>query len=590
VKPPGEDVPPFERRLFDPERRISRIGGGSLGGKAAGLVTAARILEARRADVEVPGLSLDVPALCAVTTSVFDAFLDRNGLRPLVAEEPSDEVIALAFQKATLPAERLGDLRAVAEDARVPLACRSSSALEDALGRPFAGVYGTKMIPGNQPDVAGRFKSLVDAVKFVFATTFFHEARAYRRAAGPLPEDERMAVVVQEVVGRRHADRFYPDLSGVARSYSFYPVGPAEPREGVVDLALGLGKTIVDGGACWSFSPAHPKRPPPVGSVRDLLDVTQSAFWAVNVGPPPPYDPMTETEHLVHAPLADAESDGTLRLAASTYDPESDRLVPGTGRPGPRVLDFAPILHWGELPLVAAVRKLLAVCEEEIGAPVEIEFALSLPPGRPARLGFLQVRPLLVSGETVEVNADDLASPLAVVASAAALGNGRQEVVDVVYVEPGSFEARRTPAIAGEIEALNRALVEAGRPYLLVGFGRWGSTDPWLGIPVRWDQIAGARGIVEATLPQMSPEPSQGSHFFHNLTSFSVLYFTVPRDAPRAVDWAWLEDQETVARTEHVRHVRTKAPLELLVDGRSRRGVVRARGAGEDERTAPEDA
>jgi len=572
----ADDVPRFDRKLFDPARRISRIGTGSLGGKARGLVAAARILNARRADLDLAGLTLDVPALCVLATSVFDAFLDRNGLREALDEEPSDQAVALAFQRATLPAEWLGDLRSVADDARVPLACRSSSALEDTLGRPFAGVYGTKMIPGNQPDVASRFKSLIDAVKFVFASTFFHEARAYRRAAGELREPEKMAVVVQEVVGCRHGERFYPDISGVARSWNFYPVGPAEPREGVVDLALGLGKTIVDGGVCWSFSPAHPKLPPPVGSVRDLLDATQSRFWAVNVGPPPPYDPMAETEFLVESGLAEAEVDGTLRHAASTYDADSDRLVPGTGRPGPRVLDFAPTLVWNELPLVAALRRLLAVCEEELRAQVEIEFALSLPPGQPARFGFLQVRPLLVSGDAVEVEEQELRAPTTVVASMAALGNGRHEVRDVVYVEPGTFEARLTPGIATEIEALNRTLVEAGRPYLLIGFGRWGSTDPWLGIPVRWDQISGARGIVEATLPQMNPEPSQGSHFFHNLQSFSVLYFTVPLDSTRAVDWTWLASQETVTRTEHVRHVRTETPLVLRVDGRSRRGVVTA--------------
>ena len=570
------EIPSFERSLFDPARRISRIGTGSLGGKAQGLVAAARILSSRRSDLELPGLALDVPALCVLATSVFDAFLDRNALRPMLEEEPSDQTLALAFQRATLPAEWLGDLRSVADDARVPLACRSSSALEDALGRPFAGVYGTKMIPGNQPDVSGRFKSLTDAVKFVFASSFFHEARAYRRAAGDLPEPEKMAVVVQEVVGRRHGERFYPDISGVARSWNFYPVGPAEPREGVVDLALGLGKTIVDGGACWSFSPAHPKLPPPVGSVRDLLDATQSRFWAVSVGPPPPYDPMAETEYLVEPGLAEAEADGTLRYAASTYDADSDRLVPGTGRPGPRVLDFAPTLVWNELPLVPALRQLLAVCEGELRAPVEIEFALSLPPGQPARFGFLQVRPLLISGEAVEVAEDELGAPTTVVASTAALGNGRHEVRDVVYVEPGSFEARLTPAIAAEIEGLNRTLVEAGRPYLLIGFGRWGSADPWLGIPVRWDQIAGARGIVEAALPHMNPEPSQGSHFFHNLQSCLVLYFTVPIDSARAVDWSWLASQETVTRTEHVRHVRTQPPLVLRVDGRSRRGVVMA--------------
>jgi hypothetical protein len=221
------------------------------------------------------------------------------------------------------------------------------------------------------------------------------------------------------------------------------------------------------------------------------------------------------------------------------------------------------------------------VCEEELRAPVEIEFALSLPPAEPARLGFLQVRPLLVSGEAVEVAEDELVAPTTVVASTAALGNGRHEVRDVVYVEPRTFEARLTPGMATEIEAHNRALVEAGRPYLLIGFGRWGSTDPWLGIPVRWDQIAGALGIVEARLPQMNPEPSQGSHFFHNLTSFSVLYFTVPPHASRGVDWGWLARQEEVARTEHVRHVRTETPLVLRVDGRSRRGVARPHGRAE---------
>jgi hypothetical protein len=220
------------------------------------------------------------------------------------------------------------------------------------------------------------------------------------------------------------------------------------------------------------------------------------------------------------------------------------------------------------------LRRLLAACAEELEAPVEIEFALSLSPGRPARLGFLQVRPLLVSHDAVEVPEDELASPLALVASASALGNGRQEMQDVVYVDPESFEGRNTSAIASEIELLDRALVEAGRPYLLIGFGRWGSSDPWLGIPVRWDQIAGARAIVEATLPQMNPEPSQGSHFFHNLQSFAVLYFTVALQSGRAVDFGWLARQETVARTEHVRHVRTPSPLDVRVDGRSRRGVV----------------
>jgi hypothetical protein len=567
------EIPRFARRFFDPSRRLSRIGNGPLGGKATGLVTAAAVLRTRADELRLPALEADVPALVVLAADAFSAFLDRNDLRALLAEEPADETLALAFRQATLPAEWLGDLRAVAEDARCPLAVRSSSVLEDALGRPFAGVYGTKMIPGNQPDADSRFRSLVDAVKFVYATTFFREARAYRRAAGVVEAEERMAVLVQEVVGRRHHERFYPDLSGVARSWSFYPSGPAEPREGVVLLALGLGKTIVDGGACWSFSPAHPRRPPPAASARDLANATQSTFWAVGVGPPPPYDPMAETEYLVRPGLAEAEADGTLLHAASTYDPGSDRLVPGLSRPGPRVLDFAPLLHRAEIPLVEALRRLLAFSEDALAAPVEIEFAVTIPPGRAARLGFLQVRPLLVSHEETTVEPGDLEGPGVVVASSSALGNGVREVRDVVFVERAAFEGRLTPAIALEVESVNRGLVDEARPYLLVGFGRWGSADPWLGIPVRWDQIAGACAIVETTLPQMSPEPSQGSHFFHNLSSFEVLYFTVPGET-KGIDWGWLEGQEVVARTDHVRHVRVARPLVMRVDGRARRGVI----------------
>ncbi len=446
--------------------------------------------------------------------------------------------------------------------------------LEDALGRPFAGVYGTKMIPGNQGDTDARFRALADALKFAFASAFSPSARAYQRAAGVLPEPERMAVVVQEVVGVRHGERFYPDLSGVARSYSFYPVGPALPEEGVVDLAVGLGKTIVDGGLCWTFSPAHPRVGPPVASARDRVRTTQSELWALNLGKPPRYDPMMETEYLTRASLAEAEADGTLRYAASTYDADSDRLSPGLSRPGPRVLDFAPIVVWNELPLVPALRKIMAACEDELSLPVEIEFALSLPLRGPGRLGLLQVRPLVVSHEDVAIDDAEVAGPRALVVSDAALGNGRHEMRDVVYVEPASFEARLTPTIADEIERLDRSLREDGRPYLLIGFGRWGSSDPWLGIPVRWDQIAGARGIVEATLPQMNTEPSQGTHFFHNLSSFGVLYFTVAHDRGRGVDWGWLERQETAARTDHVRHVRTREPLVAKADGRRRLGVV----------------
>jgi hypothetical protein len=326
---------------------------------------------------------------------------------------------------------------------------------------------------------------------------------------------------------------------------------------------------------CWTFSPARPRATAPFASARDRVKATQTEFWAVRVGSPPPYDPMSEVEFLVQADLGAAERDGALRWLASTYDPASDRLWPGIGRTGARVLDFAPLLVDEELPLAETVRFLLSQCEDELGAPVEIEFALSMRLRQPARFGLLQVRPLFVSSEIVDLEAEAPARSRSVVVSEPALGNGRRLVEDVIYVAPDRFEAAATPEIARELEGLNRALLDAGRNCLLVGFGRWGSSDPWLGIPVRWDQISSARAIVEAALPGMTKEPSQGSHFFHNLSSFAVLYLTVATGEQEAIDWEFLAAQPEVAATAHVRHVRCRQPLEVAVDGRSRRGVVR---------------
>lgn len=569
------DLPRFARDLFDPQRRQSRIGGGSLGGKALGLVRAREALAGLEGGPDASALEVDVPALVVLGTGFFERFVAANDLERLVGEEADDREIADAFHRAPIPADLVGDLRALAESARVPLAVRSSSALEDALGEPFAGVYGTKMIPGDQPDAAGRFRALSDAVKFVWASTLFAEARAYRAATSSRDAAERMAVVIQEVVGRRRGNRFYPDLSGVARSYSFYPPPGARPEDGALDLALGLGKTIVDGERCWTLSPARPTAPAPFASSRELLDSTQSGFWAIRVGAPPPYDPLTETEFLVRADLAAAEADGALALAASTYDPAADAVRPGIGRRGPRVIDFGPLLRFGEVPLVATVRRLLSACERELGAPVEIEFALTTRIGRPPRLGFLQVRPLMVSAEEVELDDEELAAPGTLLSTGLASGNGRRRFEDVLWVDPEGFEPRHLPTVAAEVERLNRDLVAEDREYLLAGFGRWGSVDPWLGPPVRWDQIAGARAIVEAGIEGFRPEASQGSHFFHNLSSFGVLYLSLPPGTEAEPFWRLLADAPEVARGERVRHARLRSPVEVAVDGRSRRGVVR---------------
>ncbi len=578
------DVPLFDRSFGADAPRLSRIGRGELGGKASGLVALARILEEEFTGRELPGRDLSgievaIPRLVVLATGMFDEFVARNRLHELPLDELSDERIADAFQHGDLPVEMTGDLRAIVEQIKTPLAVRSSSLLEDALEQPFAGVYGTKMTPNNEHEPDARFRRLVEAIKFVWASTWFRGARDYRRAAGRTTADEKMAVIVQDVCGFRHGDRFYPDVSGVARSYNFYPASGARPEDGVVSLALGLGKTIVDGGMAWSYSPAQPARTPPFGSVQELIAGTQNRFYAVNMGKVVYYDPVNEVEFLVHADLQQAEEDGTLRYVASTYDGGRDRLVPGVGARGPRVLNFAPLLVLREFPLNDAVRALLAAGEAAAGAKVEIEFAAAierLPAGdRRVRIGFLQVRPLAVSNEMVDIGTAELHGPGALVASTRAMGNGeRDDLQDVVYVKRAGFDPLVTPEIAKELDAVNRALVDAGRTYVLVGFGRWGSSHPSLGIPVWWSQISNARAIVEATLPGMDVEPSQGSHFFHNLSAFRVAYFMVRHDEAGAIDWDALDALPAAAETPHVRHVRLPAPLCVRVDGRTGRGVI----------------
>lgn len=579
--PPSDSLPDFGRQFFGAQDTFTRIGAGQIGGKAAGLdLIRSEILPA--ADVcGLAGIDVAVPTLTILTTEIFDHFLERNNLRDLAFSDESDERIALGFQQASLPAEYIGDLRALIKDIHTPLAIRSSSLLEDVLEHPFAGVYGTKMIPNNQADIDTRFQRLVEAIKYVYASTFFRGARSYLRSVKQPKDAERMAVIIQEVVGRRYNDRFYPFLSGVARSYNYYPSGHAAPEDGVVNLALGLGKQIVDGGISWTYSPAYPQMPPPYGNINELLKNSQVEFWAINMGRPPLHDPIRETEYLARAGIADAEFDGSLDLLVSTYDGRSDRLRAGLIGSGPRVLDFAPILSCDALPLNEVVRRLLATAERVVGSPVEIEFAVK-PGDTPhdvAHFGFLQVRPMMVSAEEIVLAESEMAAPDVLLASDAVLGNGTENSVqDVVFVKPDSFNARHTMQMADEIEGLNRALLDEGRPYLLIGFGRWGSSDPWLGIPVDWGQISGVRVLVETTLPEMNPDLSQGSHFFHNLIGFRVLYLSLKHGGPHRVDWEWLTRQQVVRETEHVRHVRCPAPLHITVDGRRRRGVIR-RGA-----------
>ena len=554
------------------------MGRGSLGGKAHGLALMCDILEKRLAPSYRPAIEVAVPTLTVITTEFFDVFMKQNNLFEVAYSGQRDDLIAAAFQKADLPAQLVGDLRALIAQVQTPLAVRSSSLLEDAMFEPFASVYATKMIPNNQMSPDARFLKLVEAVKFVYASTFFKDAKNYIQATRHSTADEKMAVIIQEVVGARHGERFYPHISGVARSFNFYALGNARPADGVIDLALGLGKTIVDDGVAWSYSPAYPKANPPYNTLDDLLSQTQSEFWAINMGWPVEFNPIKETEYMMRFSLAEAEKDGTLQFLASTYRAQDDKIVYGIAEKGPRVIDFAPILKFDLIPLNAMLRALLKLCEETLERKVEVEFALTLDErrGAPARLGFLQVRPMVVSEAEAHIAASEMTGADVLVASEAALGNGLLENInDIVYVKPEKFSVHHSEAVASELEILNHGLVSSGTPYLLIGFGRWGTSDPQAGIPVNFGQICGTRVIVESALPETSSMLSQGSHFFHNITSFKVFYLSVSQWDRFKIDWDWLKARETVRETEFVRHVKLASPLIIKVDGTSGRGVIR---------------
>jgi hypothetical protein len=546
-------------------------GREELGGKAQGLLSVHQALVEMNCS-DFPGIEIDIPKMTVLGTSVFDAFIERNDLAEIAQSDLPDDRIANAFQRADLPFEVLGELRGLSQAWNTPLAIRSSGLLEDVTQRPFAGVYLTKMIPNNQPDPDIRARKLIEAIKFVWASTFFKIARDYCKATSLSICNEKMAVVIQEVVGKRYRERFYPELSGVARSYNYYPLKPARPQDGVVNLALGLGKTIVDGGKAWTYSPRYPQMPPPFESVWKLLAETQTEFWAINLGEPPEYKPTQEAEYLRQENLTTAERDGTLDHLVSTLDPQSDRLTIGMGSKGPRALTFAPLLALKEIPFNDLMKRLLARCEAHLGTPVEIEFAMTFDP---PRLGFLQVRPMVVPSGDLQLSEEDLLDPQAIIASETVLGNGvLDSITDIVYVIPERFDLKLTQTIADELEAYNHALLAAKRPYLLIVFGRLGTLDPWLGIPVTWGQICGARVIVEATQDNVRVELSQGSHYFHNIINLGVIHFSMPFTGPYRIRWDWLESQTVTSEKQYTRHVRLAAPLRIQVDGRSGRGMI----------------
>ena len=574
------NTPEFDAKTFGSDHTIARLGTGSLGGKAVGLLQIEKEILSRFDPDQFEGVSVQVPRAIVVAADVFSEFMDRNHLWKTVNEGLEDNQIALEFQRATQSEEFRQKLRDVLTVLQNPLAVRPSSYLEEIHQRAFACVYTTKMIPNTEPGEDARYRRLSGAIKLAWASTFFGSAVVSRRAAGFGDDDEKMAVVLQEITGRRYGSRFYPTLSALARSYNHYPVPGNKREDGVVSLALGLGKTISDGEHIWSYCPNRPLAPPPFKSASELLKYTQTRFWAVNVGDPPPPAPMRESACLLRQSLSDAEADGTLTYLASTYDASSDQLRSGIGGQGPRALTFAPLLESQSIWFTPLMENLLELSCNALNGEAEIEVAVNLDPerGLPMEVSFLQVRPMLTPGERSPVEEVDIEGTDIVVASDNCLGHGsRDDLTDIVYMRPQNFDRGSTRAMVSELDAVNRGLVEEGRRGIFIGLGRWGTTDDRFGVPVAWSQISAARVIVEATLPDAPTMLSHGTHFFHRLLSNQVLYMSLDPDGSGRIDWDWLDEQPSIWESRYVRHVRVPAPLEVRIDCATRYGLIRRR-------------
>ena len=579
----------FNPTDFDPTTDFFKIGEGSLGGKARGLAFLFSLLNRIPALAEkYPGVEFSMPKTLAIATEGFDAFVKMNNLEYLASLDVEDQEVLNAVGKARFPKWLRHQLKAYLAHVRHPLAVRSSSLLEDAQFQAYAGLYSTIMVPNNHPDPDIRLEELLQAIKQVYASTFFQAPKAFSRRVSQRTDEEKMGVLVQQVIGEDYGGFFYPAISGVAQSYNYYPFGRMKPEDGVATIALGFGKIVVDGGQTLRFSPKHPNILPQCPTVELALRTAQTEFYSLSLERWP--WPRTDFS-LARRNIVEAETVGPLPLVASTFLPEEGRIRDTASIPDrPRVLLFAPVLKHKTLPLAEILQDVMAVAESAMGCPVEMEFACNLYPGKERKPVFslLQLRPMSARADLnrVDITVEDQARAFCL--STHALGNAeKRDVRDIVFVRPEAFEVEKTFQIAGEIGRINAGLVGEGRKYLLAGPGRWGTADRWLGIPVAWNDICGVAAIVETSSAQLRVEPSQGSHFFHNITTLGINYIMVSGKDGERFDWDWLNAQEVVARGEYVVHVRLPAPMVIKVDGRTSRCAITPGGDGERAVSVP---
>lgn len=565
-------VAEYRKDRFDAYSNFARIGNGSLGGKGRGLAFMGTLV-AGHPRLDDDRICVNIPRTVVICTDIFDEFMERNGLYPIALSDSSDAEILAAFERGVLPEALLDDLLALFDVVAHPIAVRSSGVLEDAHYQPFAGVYATYMVP-RVSDKQAMLAMLRSAIKAVYASVFFKDSKAYMTATQNLIDQEKMAIVLQEVVGSEHGQYFYPTLSGVARSINFYPVGEEKPEDGVAKVALGLGAYIVDGGKSLRFCPAYPHNILQLSELRTVLREGQKEFFALDLSMLG-QAPETDTEYNIrHLPVAAADDPETLRYAFSTLSLEDQRLTPGGTGAGRRVVTFSNILEYDAFPLARVISDLLRIGSRGMGRPVELEYAMDIREGK-AYFYLLQIRPIVDVSEETELTPDDLSRP-ALISSTSVLGNGMVEDVHyILYVRSDRFDALRSRDIAAEIGNINEQLTARGESYVLVGPGRWGSSDPALGIPVKWSHISGAKAVVECGLEDFRVDASEGTHFFQNLTSFGVGYFTIrPYQGDGTFDEARLNALPAEYESHSLRLVKFPTPLFIKMDGRHSRGIV----------------
>ncbi len=573
----------FYREHFDEYLTFTRIGEGSMGGKARGLAFLDHIIKQHQLSEGFEKTVVAIPRTVVLSTDIFDEFMAENNLYGIGLSEKSDREILDAFVRARLPYRIHKDLLVFISIITGPVAIRSSSLLEDSHFQPFAGVYSTYMIPKADNDIV-MLELLGVGIKSVFASVFFRGSRNYMKATANQLEEEKMGIVLQEVCGQRYGNRFYPTLSGVARSVNFYPIAPEKPEEGYVTLAFGLGKYIVDGGVSLRFSPEYPAKIIQLSDTRMALRETQQEFYSLDLNPSSFVPSTDDSVNLLKLPVGEAEEDGSLRFAASTYDYQDDIIRDEMVKGGRKVITFANILRYDFFPLTDILKKILEIGQQQLNNPVEIEFAANIDPEgkKPVVFNLLQIRPIVENYETIKFRLENIPHEETVVYSGLALGNGTiSGLRDVVYVRTENFDASKNQEIARRIEGINEALINQDTNYILIGPGRWGSTDVWRGIPIKWQQISGARIIVESGLENYRIDPSQGTHFFQNLTAFRVGYFNVnPSTGDGFIDYDFLAMAETVSEDELLRHVRFPEPLNVMIDGKKKLGVIMKPGSG----------